>query len=178
MLVFVWRSVNASIKPERFNVRLQIRQKIPTNSGLLGFIKMKTFDQIRFRLIEYLKLHEVWLFILRLAVSQSENRAWSSRISCSRSSKISFCHWRIGRSTSWRQRSAHNISMASNFSASVIRSISITALGRTYLNQVKNQTRKRGKSRQSSGGRGNFNHGWTRMDTDYKPTLTTETLTR
>jgi len=45
--------VDAAIKTERFDVRIQIRQKIAADPGLLRFVKMKSFDQISFRLIEY-----------------------------------------------------------------------------------------------------------------------------
>ena len=53
VIVFVWLQVDAAIKTERFDVRIQVRQEIAPNPGLLCFVKMKSFDQIRFRLIEY-----------------------------------------------------------------------------------------------------------------------------
>ena len=92
VIIFVWLQVDAAIKTERFDVRIQVRQKIVPNSGLLCFLKMKSLDQISFRLIEYFDVHDVCPVILRLAVSQSVNRALPSRISRSRSSRRSLCH--------------------------------------------------------------------------------------
>src|ERR1035441_8927529 len=81
-------------------------------------------------------LHEVCPVILRLAVSQSVKRALPSRISRSRSSKRSLCHWSMGRPSSRRHKLSHKASIASSFSSSVIWSICIKAMSRIYLKEM------------------------------------------
>ena len=63
--------VYAPVKPERFDVPIQIAQEIGAEPGLLGLVKVKSFNQVLSRLIKNLNPHEVLSEMRFLAVSQS-----------------------------------------------------------------------------------------------------------
>src|SRR5688572_6736736 len=63
--------------------RIEI-QEIPTETGLLMFVKVKTVDQVRFGFIEDFDSHRSFSRILSFALSQSSNWAVPSATRCRR----------------------------------------------------------------------------------------------
>src|SRR5206468_2876145 len=106
----------AAINAERFDIGIEVGQKICAQTGLLILIEVKPFDQVLLRLIQDLDVHEVCSEIRFLAASQSTKRAFPCSRRRSRSSKRSLCHCGIG-TASRRQRSSQRASIARSFSS-------------------------------------------------------------
>src|SRR5437763_10295966 len=120
MKLLVSLLMDAAINPKRLDLRVEIREEVSSKTGLLRFIKVKSFDQILPGVIEDFQLHEVSSAICRFAVSQSTNCASPLSIRRWRSSSTSLCHWGTGTSSSRRERDCHNSSIARSFSSTVI----------------------------------------------------------
>ena len=65
--------VRSRVKEERVDIREQRIEEIPTETGFLMFVKLKTLDQVRFGFIEDFNFHRSFSRILAFAVSQSPN---------------------------------------------------------------------------------------------------------
>src|ERR1043166_1598629 len=89
VVISVLLVVNSRIKTKRLDFREEIGQEVGAEPGTLVLVKVKSFNQVLFRLIKNLQVHLVRSEIRFLASSQSLNRALPSARSRSRSSKRS-----------------------------------------------------------------------------------------
>jgi hypothetical protein len=119
-MVTMNNAMGSGLKKEGINIGKQRIEEIPTESGFLTFVKVKTLNQVRFGFIEDFNSHRSFSRILAFALSQSSNWAVPSTTRCRRSSRISLCQSGDSITSEVRDRSSHKASIAASFSCVVI----------------------------------------------------------